>query len=164
MSRYFIVDGRNMHCPHCGAESVDQRFCGTCGQNLAEFSRLLAEKPTRPNELKVQKRKAQRLRLRLWTGAGIVFYIVLYWIIISEIIIRKGHKEAGILFLVVITVISVGGLLVLYSAALTKRSAYRVSDPHDERPDTLGTQTLELTTSDTEPTPEPPEKDVKNGK
>lgn len=153
-----------MHCPHCGAESVDQSFCGNCGQILAEFSQLLAEKPTRRDELKIQKRKAQRLSLTLWTGAGIVFYIVLYWIIISEIIIRKGHKEAGILFLVVITAISVGGLLVLYSAALAKRSAYRVSDPRGDKPNTPCSQTLELRTSDTEPTPELLEKDVPNGK
>lgn len=146
-----------MLCPHCGAESVNRNFCGACGRNLAEFSQLFAAKRTQPEELRSRKSKAQRLSLRLWTGAGIVFYIALYWIIISKVVVGKGHKLGGILFLVAVTVISVGGLLILYSAALTKRSASPVSDQRDAKHDTdFGNQTLELPTSVTEHTTEIP--------
>jgi type VI protein secretion system component VasK len=157
-----------MHCPNCGnAASADQGFCRACGLSLPEFSQLLEEKlPTQPEKLKMQKRKAELWGLRLWTGAGIIFYIALYWAIISQIIIGKGHVLGGILFLLVITAISLGGLLILYSAALARRSAYRLSDQTERKGDTspeqLASQPSELTTSVTENTTELLEKDVAN--
>jgi hypothetical protein len=155
-----------MHCPNCGSEvSTDQRFCRACGLSLPEFSQLLAEKlPTQPEELQVQKRKLERWGLRLWTGAGIIFYIALYWAIIGEIIIGKGHVLGGILFLLVITAISLGGLLILYSSALEKRSAYRLSgqpkEKGDTSPDLLAGPPSDLTSSVTEHTTELLEKEV----
>jgi hypothetical protein len=127
-----------MHCPNCGIPvPADQKFCRACGLSLPEFSQLLAEKlPTAQEDLQAQKRKLEGWGLRLWTGAGAIFYIALYWAIISEIIIVKGHVLGGILFLLVITAISLGGLLILYSSALEKRSAYRLSDQPKEKGDT----------------------------
>ncbi len=149
-----------MHCPNCGIPvPADQKFCRACGLSLPEFSQLLTEKlPTAPEDLQVQKRKIERWGLRLWTGAGAIFYIALYWTIISEIIIGKGHVLGGILFLLVITAISLGGLLILYSSALEKRSAYRLSDQPREKGDTspelMARPPSELTTSVTEHTTE----------
>lgn len=149
-----------MHCPNCGIPVPhDQRFCRACGLSLPESSQLLAEKvPTAQEDLQVQKRKIERWRLRLWTGAGAIFYIALYWAIISQIIIVKGHVLGGILFLLVVTAISLGGLLILYSSALERRSAYRLSDQPREKGDTspelMVSPPSELTSSVTEPTTE----------
>lgn len=147
-----------MHCPNCGSPaSTDQQFCRACGLNLAEFSQLLAEKlPTLRGELQDQKRKIQRWALRLWTGAGAIFYVSLYWAIIREIIIRKGHVLGGILFLLVITALSLGGLFILYSLALDKRSKHRQPDtrelPGDTTPELLSSEKPELQMSITEHT------------
>lgn len=154
-----------MHCPNCGiAASADQRFCRACGLSLPEFSHLLEEKlPTLDEELKVKRRIAERWGLRLWTIAGAIFYIALYWTIISEIIITKGHVLGGILFLLVVTAISIGGLLILYSSSLAKRSAYGLPDQAqakgDTSPDLLTENPPELTMSVTEHTTELLEKD-----
>jgi zinc ribbon protein len=147
-----------MHCPNCGNPALaDQQFCRACGLSLPEFSQLLVEKrPAAQDDLQVQKRKIERWGLRLWTCAGAVFYVALYWAIISEIIIGKGHVLGGILFLLVITAISLGGLLILYSSALEKRSAYRESQSRakgDTSPE-LAASPPETTTSVTEHTTE----------
>ena len=161
---YFEKDGRigylTMHCPNCGSAALaDQQFCRACGLSLPELSQLLAEKlPAAQNDLQAQKRKIERWGLRLWTCTGAVFYVVLYWAIISEIIIGKGHVLGGILFLLVITAISLGGLLILYSSALEKRSKYLPSDQPREKGDTspefLASPPSELTPSVTEHTTE----------
>lgn len=151
-----------MHCPNCGtAASADQRFCRACGLGLPEFSQLLAEKlPTLQEELQVQKHKIERWALRLWTGAGAILYVALYWAIISEIIIGKGHFLGGVLFLLVITAISLGGLLILYSSALEKRSKYVHPDrqqglpQRDTDPELLSRSDPELPMSITEHTTE----------
>ena len=154
-----------MHCPNCGIPApLDQKFCRACGLSLPEFSQLLEEKLPTEEEVQVKRRKAERWSLRLWTIAGAILYIALYWTIISEIIIGKGHVLGGILFLLVITAISLGGLLILYSSALQKRSAYRVSGQPKENGDTsadlLAGQPSELTSSVTEHTTELLEKEI----
>ena len=114
-----------MHCPNCGiSASTDQQFCPGCGISMPGYSHLADKLPTKPEEPAVQKRMARR-NLRIWTGAGIIFYIAFYWVIISKIIIGKGNLLAGILFLLMVTAISVGGLLFFYSVALQKRSGIR---------------------------------------
>lgn len=158
-----------MYCPNCGnTASTDQQFCRTCGLNLAEFSQLLADKlPSLKGEIQDQKRKFERWALRLWTGAGAVFYIALYWAIISEIIIGKGHVLGGTLFLLVITALSIGGLLILYSSALERRSKYMQSDRREALPtrdtasELLSSSSPELRTSVTEHTTELLEDDEK---
>ena len=156
-----------MHCPNCGTPaSVDQKFCRSCGLSLPEFSQLLDEKlPTLRAELRDQKRKIERLGLGLWIGAGAILYVSLYWAIISEIIIGKGNVLGGILFLLVITAISLGALLTLYSASLKKRSALSRTDQEhaglkgDTAPELLPSPNPELTMSVTEHTTELLEKD-----
>lgn len=66
--------------------------------------------------------------LTLWKGAAAIFFISLYWTIISEIIIGKGHVLGGILFLIFITAVSLGALLMAYSSSLEKRSSHPQSD------------------------------------
>ena len=155
-----------MLCPNCRIPATpDQKLCPGCGLPLPEFSQLLDDKlPTQPKEALVGKRKARRRGLRLWTGAGIIFYLALYWAIISKIIIGKGRVLSGILFLLVITAISVGGLLILYAAALQKRSGYRLSDRRKAKSDTsrqlLASQPREVATSVTEDTTELLERDL----
>jgi hypothetical protein len=156
-----------MHCPNCGTPaSADQRFCRSCGLNLPEFSRLLAEKlPTLRKELQDQKRKIERWGLGLWIAAGASFYLSLYWAVISEIIIGKGHVLGGTLFLLVITAISLGALLIFYSASLEKRSTLsRADQAHqplkgDTAPELLTGPNPDLTMSVTEHTTELLEKD-----
>jgi zinc ribbon protein len=158
-----------MHCPNCGkAASTDQQFCRICGLNLAEFSQLLREKlPSLKGELQEQKRSLERWALRLWTGAGAIFYVALYWAIISEIIIGKGHVLGGTLFLLVITALSVGGLLILYSSALEKRSKYMQADQKESlpkqntAPELLSSTNPELRVSVTEHTTDLLESDSK---
>jgi len=158
-----------MHCPNCGnAASTDQQFCRSCGLNLVEFSRLLGERlPSLKGQLQDKKREAERWALRLWTGAGAIIYIALYWAIISEIIIAKGNVLSGILFLLIITAISIGGLLILYSAALEKRSKYmpkeapQASPVPDTDPELVSSPKLELGASVTEQTTDLLERDEK---
>jgi len=127
--------------------------------SLPEFSQLLAEKGPEPkHDDRVKKRKLEKWALRLWTCAGAVFYVALYWAIISEIIIAKGHVLGGILFLLVITALSVGGLLILYSTALEKSKAHRPPDQLSAKantaPEPLFSPPPELPTSVTENTTE----------
>jgi type VI protein secretion system component VasK len=118
---------------------------------------LLEEKLPTEEEVQVKRRKAERWSLRLWTVAGAILYIALYWTIISEIIIGKGHVLGGVLFLLVVTVISIGGLLMLYSLSLSKRSAYSLSNEPQERdtsPESLPDARAKLKMSVTERTTE----------
>ena len=152
-----------MNCPNCGILApADQRTCRACGLKLPESPELLPEKaPQAPDNVRGQKRKIEKRRLRLWTCAGAVFYVALYWAIISQIIIGKGHVLRGILFLLVITAISIGGLLILYSSAVRKRSKYRPSDRAGRKGDTSRelSETSDLKTSVTKHTTELLEKD-----
>ena len=157
---------RNMHCPNCGITApLDQKFCRSCGLSLPEFSQLLEAKLPTAEEVQVKRRKAERWSLRLWTIAGAILYIALYWTIISEIIIGKGHVLGGVLFLLVVTVISIGGLLMLYSLSLNKRSAYSLPDEprvRDTSPESLTDSRTELNMPVTEWTTEILEKDDSN--
>ncbi len=146
-----------MQCPKCGILiPADQQFCRACGVSLPEFTERLAEKTsTEQYDRRIHRRKTEKWRLRLWTCAGAVFYLALYWIIISEIVIRKGHVVRGILFLVAITAISFGGLLILYKAALGKRSKHHKKDQPkrgDTSPDFVAGPAAELRTSNSERT------------
>jgi hypothetical protein len=155
-----------MHCPNCGIPApLDQKFCRACGLSLPEFSQLLEEKLPTEEEVQVKRRKAERWSLRLWTIAGAILYIALYWTIISEIIIGKGHVLGGVLFLLVVTVISIGGLLMLYSLSLNKRSAYGLLDQpqmRDTSPESLTEARTELKISVTENTTEILDRDDSN--
>ena len=147
-----------MHCPNCGiAAPLDQKFCRSCGLSLPEFSQLLEKSLPTEEEVQVKWRKAERWSLRLWTIAGAILYIALYWTIISEIIITKGHVLGGVLFLLVVTVISIGGLLMLYSLSLKKRSAYSLLDEPrviDTAPESLTDEQTKVKMSVTERTTE----------
>ena len=148
-----------MHCPNCGiSASTDQQFCPGCGISMPGYSHLTDKLPTKTEEPAVQKRMARR-NLRIWTGAGIIFYIAFYWAIISKIIIGKGNLLGGILFLLMVTAISVGGLLFFYSVALQKRSGVR-KHKVETTPELLAGPPSGLETSVTDHTTELLEEDV----
>jgi hypothetical protein len=113
-----------MHCPNCGSgASEDQRFCRSCGLGLEEFSRLLTEKlvaenlTAAPRADAARNRALKRLGISLWIGAATILVGGIFWAIISEIIIGKGEVVSGVLFLLFITALVLGGLLVSYSSS-----------------------------------------------
>jgi hypothetical protein len=126
-----------MHCPNCGTVSPnDQKFCRACGLSLEKFSQLLAEQlPTTKTSLENQRSsKLEKAAFGLWTGAAAIFFGAICWGIISEIIIRKGEVLGGVLFLTVLTAISLGALLITYSSHLEKRAASRQLDKPEAMP------------------------------
>lgn len=115
-----------MHCPNCGTEAVgEQKFCRSCGLSLEKVSRLLAE------QLPVLRPGAQDLqrKIKLWGaglmgGAAAIALAAVYWAFITQVI-AQGNVLAGSLFLIVLTGIILGGLLLGYWEFLQKKGAER---------------------------------------
>jgi hypothetical protein len=104
-----------MHCPGCGVKvSANQNFCRSCGFGLEKISQLVAEQLTAKQEqaaIEIGKGSNDRLHLMEWLGiigwytfigGGAVGVILLFYIIISKLIIDKGQIIPGIALLLVL--------------------------------------------------------------
>ena len=143
-----------MHCPHCGTQaSPDRRFCRACGFNLTQISKKYVEElETKPEGSSSEGRgRRNRLGMGLMFGGIATIFIAAYWAIISEIIIGKGQVVGGIVFLLVLTAIVSGGILL---ASGERRSSQRAASNKQSEPLLFPEQQSAIAPSVTEHTTE----------
>ncbi len=120
-----------MYCPNCGqATSTAQKFCRYCGLSLEKTAQALVEQLPAVDLNKHFRKRQRRVELLLYTlggSAAVVFVVSLFWTIINEIIIGKGHVLGGLIFLAFILALIVFALLMLYRESLLKASSKRAS-------------------------------------
>jgi hypothetical protein len=111
-----------MHCPGCGVKvSANQNFCRSCGFGLEKVSQLVAEQLTAEQKqaaIEIGKGSDDRLHLMEWLGiigwytfigGGAMGVILIFYTIISKLIIDKGQIIPGIALLLFLA----GALLLL---------------------------------------------------
>jgi hypothetical protein len=111
-----------MHCPGCGVKaSVNQKFCRSCGFGLEKVSQLVAEQLTaeqRQAAIESGESFNDRQHLMEWLGiigwytfigGGAIGVILLFYNIISKLIIGNGQVLGGIALLLFLA----GALLLL---------------------------------------------------
>jgi hypothetical protein len=108
-----------MHCPGCGVKvSANQNFCRSCGFALEKVSQLVAEQLSAEQKQTAIESTNDRLHPMEWLGiigwytfigGGAVGVILLFYSIISKLIIGNGQVLAGIAFLLFLA----GALLLL---------------------------------------------------
>jgi hypothetical protein len=109
-----------MHCPHCGVEAApDRKFCRACGFHLTEISRVYDEEREVGTDGAGGKKRAtqntnSRIGIGLIVGSLAIIFISAYWVVIKDIIIGKGQVIGGSLFLLVLTAVVTGGLLMFW--------------------------------------------------
>jgi hypothetical protein len=86
--------------------------------------------------LRDRQRRVERLLYVLGGTGGAVFVVSIFWTIITEIIIGKGHVLGGLMFLAFILGFIIFALLGLYRESLLrasgKRAAGRLTQPQSE--------------------------------
>lgn len=133
-----------MHCPNCGTKAAEeQQFCRVCGFSLEKVSQLLAEQlsASPPNQplsesrarLLQRQHKIERWLFILLGSVFTVFIIVVFWTIISKIIILKGELLGGIIFLGILAGLVLALLLVIYRESLREA----LTEPRLSRPTPL---------------------------
>ena len=120
-----------MYCPNCGqATSTEQKFCRSCGLSVEKAAQSLVEQlpAVEPNtRLRERQRRVERLLYMLGGSAAVIFVVSLFWTIVKEIIIGKGHVLGGLIFLAFILGFIVFAVLMLYRESLLKASSKRHS-------------------------------------
>ena len=117
-----------MHCPNCGHKTTtEQKYCRACGLSLERVTQLLAELGPPAHDVAAHgkgderlRRYAERAGLALLAGGGLVFFVAIYWVIITKIIIGKGELLTGTIFLALLTALVFGGLLLSYASSARK--------------------------------------------
>ena len=118
-----------MYCPNCGqVTSTEQKFCRSCGLSIEKAAQSLAEQLPAVElnkQLRERQRRVDRLLYTLGGSAAVVFLVSLFWTVINEIIVGKGHVLGGFIFLAFILGFIVFILLILYRESLLKASGKR---------------------------------------
>ena len=111
-----------MYCPNCAAAaSTDQRYCRSCGFDLAPISALLVEqRPSTRTPDHWLQRESRRLGLGLIGGAVALALVAFYWLVATQVI-ATGNVLAGSLVLLFMTAIVLGGVLIVYRAWLERK-------------------------------------------
>jgi hypothetical protein len=108
-----------MHCPGCGVKVLaNQNFCRSCGFGLEKVSQLVAEQLSAEQKQTAIENTNDRLHPMEWLGiigwytfigGGAVGVILLFYSIISKLIIGNGQVLAGTALLLFLA----GALLLL---------------------------------------------------
>lgn len=118
-----------MYCPNCGQVTpTEQKFCRSCGLNLEKAAQSVVEQLPAVElnkHLRERQRRIERLLYILGGSAAVVFFVALFWTIINEIIIGKGHVLGGLIFLAFVLGFVVFALLMLYRESLLRASGKR---------------------------------------
>jgi len=120
-----------MYCPNCGqATSTEQKFCRGCGLSLEKAAQSLIEQLPAVElnrHLRGRQLRVDRLLYTIGGSAAVIFFVSLFWTVINEIIIGKGHILGGLIFLAFILGFIVFALLMIYRESLLKASSKRSS-------------------------------------
>lgn len=130
-----------MYCPNCGNNnSVDQKFCRSCGLGLEKIVQSLTEQlPTKLDEsLQERKEKLERLGVAALSvfGVGILSFIL--YNVVYKLMLTQGKILAGLGLLALIVILGCGLLsVVLFAKAeeVKEASAKRqIKEPTELRP------------------------------
>ena len=129
-----------MFCPNCGNKnSVDQRFCRSCGFGLEKVSQSLTEQLPNASalSLKQQKEKFERLGLAALSvfgfGVGIfILYSVFYKLMVSQ---GKVLAALGVLALLIVLGCGLASVVLFAKANEVKEVSAGKIDPAELSPE-----------------------------
>ena len=100
-----------MFCPNCGNKnSVDQRFCRSCGLGLEKVSQSVTEQLPNASALSLrqQKEKFERLGMAALSVFGLGVGIFILYLVFYKLMVSQGKVLAGLGVLAFLIVIGCG--------------------------------------------------------